>query len=243
MYALILAGGKGERLRPLTDTVPKPMVPLRGQPILARQLHWLRAAGVAEVVFLVGHLANVVKDYFGDGRAHGVRAHYSCERVPLGRGGALRQGMALLPPGDAPVIATNGDIVTDASLAELLADYQTRRRANPDHLATILTVPMTSPYGIVDTDPAGLVRDFREKAPLPYAINGGVYVLHPAIRKLLPEVGDHETATFPQLAAAGRMSAVLTHAFWRSIDSPKDLQEATAFLTGRANPPRPAARC
>ena len=243
MYALILAGGKGERLRPLTDTMPKPMVPLDGKPILWRQVRWLRAAGVTDVVFLVGHLAKVVKDYFGDGREHGIRAHYSCERVPLGRGGALRQGMALLPPGDAPVIATNGDIVTDASLAELLADYEARRIANPAHLASILTVPMTSPYGIVDTDSAGLVRDFREKAPLPYTVNGGVYVLHPAIRELLPEVGDHETATFPELAAAGRMSAVLTGAFWRSVDSPKDLQDASEFVAGRAARYRPAARC
>ena len=247
MYALILAGGQGQRLRPLTDTLPKPMLPLHGQPILARQLAWLRrSAGVTDAVLLVGHLAHAVAEYFGGGdddggggdrQYCGVRIHYSRERQPLGRGGALRQGLTRLPDGyDEPVIALNGDIVTDAPVAPLLRDYAARRAANRDHLATILTVPMPSPYGIVDTDPAGLVAGFREKAPLPYAVNAGVYILHPGIRKLLPAAGDHETSTFPALAAAGRMSAVPAgkSVFWRSIDSLHDLQEAEAYLAGQS---------
>ena len=242
MYALILAGGKGERLRPLTDTVPKPMIPLCGRPILWHQVRWLRQAGVTDVVFLVGHLADAVREYFHDGSDHGIRAHYSREDVPLGRGGALRQGLAALPGDDGPVIATNGDVITDASLHDLVADYHSRRRQNPTHVATILTVPMTSPYGIVDTHGDGVVSQFREKAVLPYAINGGVYVLHPGIRDLLPELGDHETTTFPALAEAGRMSAVSTDAFWRSVDSPKDLREAEEHLAGLVADPAEAAR-
>ncbi len=231
MYALILAGGKGERLRPMTNTVPKPMIVLCGRPILWHQVRWLRKAGVTDVVFLVGHLADAVEDYFGDGGDYGIRAHYSREDAPLGRGGALRQGLASVPHDDRPVIATNGDVITDASLADLIADYHYRRRVNPAHCATILTAPMTSPYGIVDTGADGLVDQFREKAVLPYAINGGVYVFHPGIGELLPELGDHETATFPNLAAEGRMSAVSTDAFWRSVDSPKDLREAEEYLS------------
>lgn len=241
MYALILAGGKGERLRPLTDTVPKPMIALCGRPILWHQVRWLRDAGVTDVVFLVGHLADAVEEYFGDGSDYGIRAHYSREDAPLGRGGALRQGLAALPRDDGPVIATNGDVVTDASLADLIADYHHRRRLNPAHCATILTVPMTSPYGIVDTGSDGLVDQFREKAVLPYAINGGVYVLHPGIRELLPELGDHEITTFPALAAEGRMSAVPTDAFWRSVDSPKDLREAEEHLGSLVSAPAEAS--
>ena len=242
MYALILAGGKGERLRPLTDTVPKPMIKLCGRPILGHQVRWLSQAGVTDVVFLVGHLADAVKDYFGDGREHGVRAHYSREDAPLGRGGALRKGLDSLPRDDRPVIATNGDVITDASLTDLVADYDARRRLNPSHCATLLTVPMTSPYGIVDTGADGIVDQFREKAVLPYAINGGVYVLHPGIRDLLPKLGDHETSTFPALAAAGRMSAVSTDAFWRSVDSPKDLREAEEHLASLATGSAEATR-
>ena len=133
-------------------------------------------------------------------------------------------------------------VITDASLAELVADYHARRRRNPAHCATILTVPMTSPYGIVDTGADGIVDQFREKAVLPYAINGGVYVLHPGIRDLLPELGDHETTTFPALAAEGRMSAVSTEAFWRSVDSPKDLREAEEHLSSPVAGPSEAAR-
>ena len=241
MYALILAGGKGERLRPLTDTVPKPMIALCGRPILWHQVRWLRDAGVTDVVFLVGHLADAVEDYFGDGSDYGICAHYSREDAPLGRGGALRRGLAVLPSDDRPVIATNGDVVTDAPLADLIADYHYRRRLNPAHCATILTVPMTSPYGIVDTGSDGLVDQFREKAVLPYAINGGVYVLHPGIRELLPELGDHEITTFPALAAEGRMSAVPTDAFWRSVDSPKDLREAEEHLGSLVSAPAEAS--
>ena len=241
MYALILAGGKGERLRPRTESVPKPMILVTGRPILWHQVRWLRRAGVTDVIFLVGHLADVVKDYFGNGAESGIRAHYSREDTPLGRGGALRQGLAMLPPDarDGPVIATNGDVITDANLHELLDDYHMRRRTNTAHLATILTVPMTSPYGIVDADADGLVSQFREKAALPYAINGGVYVLHPDIRDMLPETGDHETTTFPALAASGRMSAVQTSAFWRSVDTLKDLREAEEHLTNSPSTTRP----
>ena len=233
MYALILAGGKGERLRPLTDTVPKPMIHVAGRPIIWHQVRWLREAGVTDVVFLVGHLAHAVEEYFGDGSDLGITAHYNHERDPLGRGGALKQGLAAVPPDDELIIATNGDILTDASLGDLLGDYRARRMANQSHLATILTVHMTSPYGIVDADRNGTVTQFREKAVLPYAINGGVYVLHPGIRELLPARGDHETTTFPELAATGRMSAVMTEAFWRSVDSPKDLREAEEHFVGK----------
>ena len=234
MYALILAGGKGERLRPLTDNRPKPMVELDGRPILWHQVRWLREAGVTDVVFLVGYLGEMVADYFGDGGAYGIRAHYSYERTPLGRGGALKRGLAMLPESDAAALAVNGDVITEADPADLLADYQRRAAVNPAHYASILTVPMTSPYGIVDTDADGLARQFREKARLPYAINGGVYALNPAIRDLLPEVGDHETTTFPALAAAGRMSAVPSERFWRSVDSLKDLREAAEHIAGKS---------
>ena len=233
MYALILAGGKGERLRPLTDEVPKPMVQVGGRPILWHQVRRLADAGVTDVVFLVGYLGEVVEDYFGDGKEFGIRAHYSREDSPLGRGGALKKGLAALGDVAGPALATNGDVITDADAGRLVADYRRRRDENPSHAASILTVPMVSPYGIVDADAGGTVRQFREKIPLPYSINGGMYALDPGIRELLPDKGDHETTTFPELAAAGRMSAVPTNEFWRSVDSLKDLREVEERLAGK----------
>ena len=104
MYALILAGGKGERLRPLTDTLPKPMVPVCGKPILLHQIEWLKAAGVTDVVFLAGYLWETIQDYFGDGKGFGIRAHYSVEDAPLGRGGAIRNGFPLVPEEEETVV-------------------------------------------------------------------------------------------------------------------------------------------
>ena len=230
MYALIIAGGKGERLRPLTDTLPKPMLPVGGRPLAEHQVTMLRDAGVTDVVFLTGHLAGSIREYFRDGNGFGIRIHYSHEETPLGRGGAIRKGLSLVPRSDDPVIVLNGDIVTAMDMRELLADYRKRLSANPEHRVTVLTVPMRSPYGITDTDPDGLISGFREKILLPYSINGGVYVMNRSVEDALPEVGDQETETFPNLAAAGGMSAVHCADFWCSVDSYKDMRAADAFL-------------
>lgn len=244
MFALILAGGKGERLRPLTDTLPKPMAPLAGQPILEHQVEWLRSAGVSEVVFLAGYRWQQVRDYFGAGGDFDIRAHYSVEDSPLGRGGAIRQGLTQVPETEDAVFVLNGDIITAADPAALLAAYRRRQAANPAHLATIMVTPMVSPYGIVELDGPEGVAAFREKAELPHWINGGVYVFDRRIAPLLPEVGDHETETFPHLARQGRIAAYPTRDFWRSVDSFKDLREAEDYLQGRrpAAAPAPAAR-
>ena len=233
MYALILSGGRGERLRPLTDAVPKPMVQVCGKPILQHQAEWLVSAGVTDIVFLAGYSWEAIRDHFQDGSAHGFRAHYSIEDTPLGRGGAIRKGMAQLPPSRGPVIVTNGDVVTSLQLPELLERYHQALARSADHLATITVVPFRSPYGIVDLNDSDLVTGFREKVELPYWINAGVYVLSREIETLFPELGDHETETFPSLAEQGKLSALPFRGDWCSIDSFKDLREAEEQL-GRA---------
>ena len=241
MFALILAGGKGERLRPLTDTLPKPMAPLAGKPILEHQVQWLRSAGVSEVVFLAGYRWQQVRDYFGAGGDFGIRAHYSVEDSPLGRGGAIRQGLAQVPETEDAVFVLNGDIITAADPAALLDAYRRRQAANPAHLATIMVTPMVSPYGIVELDGPEGVAAFREKAELPHWINAGIYVFDRRITPLLPERGDHETETFPHLARQGSIAAYPTRDFWRSVDSFKDLREAEDYLQGRRPAAAPAA--
>lgn len=234
MYALILAGGKGERLRPLTDTLPKPMVPLCGKPILAHQVEWLKAGGVTDVVFLAGYRWEAIQDYFGDGRDFGVRVHYSVEDSPLGRGGAIKNGFPLVPEEDQLVLALNGDVVTSEILDNILSRHREKKQSNPSHLATIMVVPMVSPYGLVDMGQGDDVVGFREKVEIPYWINAGVYVFDRNIFSELPELGDHETDTFPRLAQDGKISAYRSRAFWRSVDSFKDLQEAEEYMSLRA---------
>ena len=233
MYAMILAGGKGERLRPLTDTLPKPMVPVCGKPILLHQVEWLTRAGVTDVVFLAGYLWQTIKDYFGDGSRFGVRAHYSVEDSPLGRGGAIRQGIPLVPEDEDTMVVLNGDIITDQQLESLIYQHQEKKDANPSHLATLMVAPMVSPYGLVELGPQDQVLGFREKVEMPHWINAGVYVFERRIAAELPELGDHETETFPRLAQAGQISALKSRAFWRSVDSFKDLREAEEFLQSR----------
>ncbi len=230
MYALILAGGQGERLRPLTDTIPKPMVQVAGKPILVRQVEGLKKAGVTDVVFLAGYRAQVIQDYFGDGDAFGIRAHYSIEDTPLGRGGAIKQGFSHVPEEAESVLVLNGDIITAEPISAVVERYNDRRADNSAHQATIMVTPMVSPYGIVDTDASDGVTAFREKAELPYWINAGIYVFHRGIAPALPDLGDHETETFPALAEAGMISAFKSRAFWRSVDSFKDLREAEEYL-------------
>ena len=235
MYALILSGGRGERLRPLTDDLPKPMVPVGGEPILQRQAEWLVAAGVTDIVFLAGYLWESIREHFGDGSSYGFHARYSIEDSPLGRGGAIRQGMAQAPENDEPLIVTNGDIVTDLPLKDLLTHYRGSLDANPQHMATITVVPFRSPYGVVDVDDSDVVTGFREKIELPYWINAGIYVMHRGIEPLLPELGDHETATFPALAEQGRLSALRYRGYWSSVDSFKDLRDAEEHLKASAH--------
>ena len=153
MYALILAGGKGERLRPLTDTLPKPMVPVQGMPILWHQVQWLKAAGVTDVVFLVGYRWEAIQDFFGDGKEFGINAHYSVEDSPLGRGGAIRNGFPLVPEEEDLVVVLNGDVITEEPFDSLAQRHSERKSANPSHLATIMVVPFISPYGLVDMNP------------------------------------------------------------------------------------------
>ena len=243
MYALILAGGKGERLRPLTDTLPKPLAPLDGKPILWYQVEWLKQAGVTNIIFLVGYRWEMVREYFGDGSKFGIKPTYSVETRPLGRGGAIRMGMNHVPEEEDTVFVLNGDIITAQDPNEVLDFHLRKKAASPTHLATILVVPMISPYGLVDMNDnyvapyydTGDVVAFREKVQLPHWINAGVYLFDRNIAPLMPELGDHEVTTFPNLASQGQISAFKSNHFWRSVDSFKDLREAEQYV--KSQPP------
>lgn len=221
MYALIIAGGEGERLRPLTVDRPKPMVHVAGRPILEHQVDWLRDQGVANVIMLCGYRSDVIRDYFGDGSRFDIAIEYSIEDEPLGRGGALKKGAALLPADEQIVIATNGDIITNQPLAPVL---QRHRKKNA--VATVMLAPLRSPYGVTRIARDGQIKSFDEKPVLPYWINAGVYVLSREFFKLLPERGDHETSTFPNLSERGKLYGYKSKAYWRAVDSFKDLTEA-----------------
>lgn len=221
-HAIILAGGKGERIRPFTDDRPKPMISLNGSgPIVDHQINQLKAAGVETIVFACSYKKEALQDYIGDGSKHGIRAIYSVEDTPLGRGGAIKKAMGLLGKGFGDVVATNGDNIWKIDIGSLVKKHGQYRP-----LITMVLVPFQSPYGIVETDGNDWITSFREKPVLPHKINAGVYVFSEQVKEMLPDVGDHEDDLVPSLAKKRQVLSYLHQGYWRAIDTVKDLKEA-----------------
>jgi NDP-sugar pyrophosphorylase family protein len=219
--AIVLAGGRGERLRPYTDDRPKPMVEVKGIPVIAYLLGWLAKYGITRIVLSCGYRWEVLRSALGNGHQWGLEILYAVEPEPLGRGGGIRFAMQ----------SANGDNLLDFDLNAML-DQHTAASAEPAlstpkepaaAMVTLALAPLVSARGIVDTDGQGRVTGFREKPELPYWINVGVYVLDPRVAHLLPAKGDHETDLFPRLAAQGKLAAFKTHQLWRTVDTAKDL--------------------
>jgi len=203
---------------PFTDTVPKAMTPINGRPLLEHQVNWMRSQGITDVVFLTGYLGDKIRDHFGDGSNFGVKAHYSHEDEPKGRGGPVRMGFQLVPAKESLVLVTNGDVVTYLDLSRLL-DVHHKRSAT----ATLMLTRHPSQFGIVQMGDDDMVDTFSEKGALPFWINAGVYIFN-------REMGDHETETVPRLAAENRLAALPSDATWLTIDDAKDFRNASEKL-------------
>ena len=142
----------------------------------------------------------------------------------------IRDRFTDVPASEDLVAVLNGDVITEESLDKLMLVHRNRKLADASHLATIMVVPMVSPYGLVDIDSSDTVTGFREKEEMGHWINAGVYLFDSSIVEELPVSGDHETSTFPRLADAGRLAAVRSRKFWQSVDSFKDLREAEEWI-------------
>jgi NDP-sugar pyrophosphorylase family protein len=223
--AVILAGGRGERLRPLTQDKPKCMVEILGSPVMAYQLRWLRAYGIDRVVVACGYMHEIIQDYFGNGAKYGVSIEYLVEEKLLGRGGALKRAWLETMEGESTVLCLNGDNVCNLSIKELLEFHLAQKP-----LATIVSVPLRSPYGVIEVSKDDTISGFTEKPELPYGVNAGIYVMDRGIVSKLPDIGDHETGTFPQLAKEGRLKAFRSRCFWRTVDTVKDVNELNSEL-------------
>lgn len=223
MQAIILSGGRGARLSPFTNNCPKGMLKIENKPILEYQLEWLVKHGVKKIIFACGYLSQVIQNYFGDGRKFGVQVGYSIENEPLGRGGAVKYAWKNFPTNEK-IIVTNGDICTGMDL-QLGINAHVEQNLKRGVLATISLFPYKSPYGIVRLNEDGYVIGFDEKRALPYWVNGGIYVFEPGIMDYLPDKGDHEVTTFPELAKKSLIYGYQSKDFWKGIDTIKDLNE------------------
>lgn len=226
MQALILAGGEGTRLRPLTATVPKPVVPLVDRPFIAFMLDWLRGHGVDDVVISCGFLASGVRNVLGDGSAYGVRLRYVEEPRPLGTGGAIKFAESLL---DERVLVLNGDVLTDIDLTAQLAHHE---RAAAKVTLALIGVEDPSAYGLVHCEDDGEVLDFVEK-PSPDQIdtnlvNAGAYVLEREVLAAVPagRSVSLEREVFPTLVGNG-LYGFATDGYWLDIGTPDRYLQAT----------------
>lgn len=222
MKAVILAGGEGTRLRPLTLHVPKPVVPVVDRPFLRHQLDLLDSVGVREIVFSVAYQPERVRAVFGDGSCLGRRIHYAVEESPLGTGGAVKNAEPHL---DSTTIVLNGDVLTDVDLPEVIRGHRASGAA-----ATLVLTPVDNPsaYGLVETDSSGRVLRFLEK-PDPSqittdTINAGIYILETATLELIPPGVNHsiERGFFPALLARGDLVRAHVHrGYWIDIGTPE----------------------
>lgn len=233
MQALVLAGGEGTRLRPLTLTVPKPVMPLAGRPFLSFMLDWLGGHGVDDVLLSCGFLAHAVEDVLGD-EHHGIRLRYVHEEEPLGTAGPVRLAAdeGLL---DDRLFILNGDVLTDMDLTAQLAFHE-ERGANAT--LALIAVDDTASYGVVPTDESGAVLEFLEKSPGPAPtnrINAGAYVIEREVVERIPagRAVSFEREIFPGLVGEG-LYGFMSEGYWIDIGTPERYLESTYdLLSGR----------
>lgn len=235
MQAIVLVGGEGTRLRPLTDEVPKPALTLVDRPFLAYMVEWLGSHGVTEAVLACGFLPDQLREALGEGEHGGVKLTYVTEPERRGTAGAIRfAAEALGERLDDRFLALNGDVLTDLDLTALLRSHEERRaRAT----VGLYGVEDSSSFGLVECDPGGIVLDFREKTgeAVPGAINAGVYVLEREVLDLIPAGREFsiEREVFPRLVGEG-LCALSLSGYWMDIGLPERYLQATwDILEGR----------
>lgn len=218
--AVIMAGGFGTRLRPLTDRTPKPMLPVDGRPLLELTIERLREAGIRHINVTTHHLGERITDHFGDGHAFGVELSYVAEEHPLGTAGSLKR----VKDAHGTLLVINGDVLTDLRFQAMLAFH---RQHGADATIGVRRYELQVPYGVVDGDGAE-VRAIREKPSMTFLINAGVYLLAPDVQHYIPEGERFDmTDLFACLLAAGRrvVSFPIVE-YWCDIGQHADLDRA-----------------
>lgn len=244
MKAVVLVGGEGLRLRPLTCNVPKPMVPVANKPFLEHMVDHLRQHHIQEIILAICYLPHRIQHHFGDGSEFGVRLTYVIEEHPLGTGGAVKNAERFL---DSTFVVLNGDVFSDLDLTEMIQAHRDRSAK-----ATIALTPVEDPtaYGVVETDAQSMVKCFIEKPSWERVttnfINAGTYVLEPEVLGLIPSGVHHmlERGLFPTLVERGiPFLGYRSNAYWIDIGTPQDylrlhhdvlMGKATARFSGKS---------
>ena len=227
MKAVILAGGFGTRLRPLTNSIPKPIVYVANRPFLVHQIELLVKHGIKEIILVLHYMPHEIKKVIGDGREWGIKIHYVIEETPLGTAGAIKNAEKYFD--DEPLVILNGDIVTDLNLTKMISFHHEKKA-----LVTLALTEVDDPtsYGLILTDSNNKVERFIEKPSwnmvVAKTINAGTYIVDPKIFKDVPFGVEHsfERQLFPKLLENGQpMFGYVSNAYWIDIGNPMKYKE------------------
>ena len=212
MKAIILAGGRGKRLKPITDYVPKPLVPIKNIPIIEWQIKYLEKFGIKEVIICTGYKTEMIENHLNMKNIK-TKITFSIEKSPLGTGGAIKKAAKLI--NEKSFFVLNGDTITNIDLNKLA------KKKN-----AIAAIELRTKYGILETDDDKILN-FREKKEIPDTwMNAGIYHLQKEVVKELPIKGDIEKTVFPKYAKKGILDTVkFKNSKWYSVDSFKDMEE------------------
>ena len=214
MKAIILAGGRGKRLRPITDYVPKPLIPINNIPIIEWQIKYLKKHGISEVIICSGYKTEMIENYL-ENKKLGVKITFSIENKPLGTGGAIKKAGKKIK--DKSFIVINGDIITNIDLKKLVEKEN-----------SIASIQLRTKFGILQTDKNKIVKFDEKKDIIDLWMNAGIYHLKKEILKELPNVGDIEKTLFPDYAKKEKLFTIkFKNKRWYSIDSYKDIEDCS----------------
>ena len=214
MKAIILAGGRGKRLKPVTDYVPKPLVPINNIPIIEWQIKYLKKFDIKEVIICTGYKADMIESYLNM-KELGIKIKFSIEKSPLGTGGAIKKAGKMI--NEKSFFVINGDTITNIDLHKLASKIN-----------TVAAIELRTKYGILETESEKIVN-FKEKKEITDTwMNAGIYHLQKEILKKLPVKGDIEKTVFPDYAKKGLLNTIkFKNVEWFSVDSFKDMEECS----------------
>jgi mannose-1-phosphate guanylyltransferase len=232
--AILLVGGFGTRLMPLTKNTPKPMLTVAGIPVTEHQIAMAKAAGITEIVLATSYLSEIFTPYFGDGSQWGISIKYAVEKEPLGTGGAIRNAAQLLTS-DESIVILNGDVLSSHNLSEQIRQHEMH---DADVTLHLTEVEDARAFGCVPTNSDGRVTAFLEKMdnPVTNQINAGCYVFNPRVLSSIPlnTVVSVERETFPQLVANNAaVYGYVENAYWLDIGTPRALLKASQDIVIR----------
>jgi len=221
MKAIILAGGRGKRLRPITDKIPKPLIPINNKPLIERTINYLKKYGITEIIISSGYKSNLIEKFLKKKKNFGCDIVFSIEKTPLGTGGAIKKALRFV--NEESFVVLNGDIVTNIDLKKIL------KKPN-----TIATNELKTKFGTMDIRNNKILKFNEKKDVSDVWMNPGIYHLSKNIEKIIPKKGSLEGIVFPKMAKNKTLETIkFKNVLWYSIDSHKDIEECSKEIKSK----------